>query len=155
MSWCIVLKSSSHRDRENEWEFESKWPPPAAPESRVSPEWPKPQSAESRVSEENTRDSLVTRRTHSDPTKRKWPSQVCYRSDKWTCRASYFFFEKCCYRIVNEFEHTPLVMPVVCRASITSDSGKPDSCVILSRVSRLLLHTWSSKYKWAKSILHA
>ena len=33
--------------------------------SRVSPEWPKPQTAESRVSEEKTRDSLVTRRTHS------------------------------------------------------------------------------------------
>ena len=36
----------------------------------MSPEWPKPQRAESRLSEEKTRDSLVTRRTHSDPTER-------------------------------------------------------------------------------------
>jgi hypothetical protein len=49
----------------NEFRVSSEWPPPAAPESRVSPVWPKPQSAESRVSEEKTRDSLVTRRTHS------------------------------------------------------------------------------------------
>jgi len=35
---------------------------------------------------------------------------------------------------------TPLVMSVVCRASETFDSGNSGSCVILSRMSRLL-HT--------------
>ena len=54
----------------NEFRVSSEWPLPAATESRVSPEWPKPQRAESRLSEEKTRDSLVTRRTHSDPTER-------------------------------------------------------------------------------------
>ena len=87
----VRIRVRATRNLRAESRVSSEWPPPADPESRVSPEWPKPQTAESQVSEEKTRDSLVTRRAYSDPIKRPWPPQVCYRSEKWTCRVFLFF----------------------------------------------------------------
>ena len=87
MNVSEYLAASSSRQvhaatEKNEFRVSSEWPLPAAPESRVSPEWPKPPSAVSRVrvSKQKTRDSLATRRTHSDPTERVPNTEKNYTS---------------------------------------------------------------------------